>query len=124
MLTSGKEYKPQKDFIYGTDSIKVFKGTTGCGEEDPRQKQQLNSYQDNEGEKGHLGFDFMGRVCRKLELGRKVFRRWQGVGELPEGRDVLAKEHLGKFCYVISKNSDTQKLNYNLDDFSEISQLG
>ena len=96
----------------------------GCGEEDPRQKQQLNSYQDNEWGKGHLGLDFMGRVCRRLELGRKVFRRRPGVGELSEGRDVLAKEHLVKFCYGISKNSDTQKLNYNLHDFSEISQLG
>lgn len=27
----------------------------GCGEEDPWQKQQLNSYQDNEGGKGTLG---------------------------------------------------------------------
>lgn len=51
-----------------------------------------------------LGLDFVGRVYRNFDLGRKVFRGSKGVRELSDGRGVLAKEHLGKFCYVVGKN--------------------
>ena len=64
-----------------------------------------------------------GQHLQKFRIGKESLRGSQGVDDLSGGRDVVAKEHLGKFCHVMGKNSRAQKANYNLHYFSEISPL-